>query len=184
MIAVGDVIDPETGEVYLDSGETFTKEASTSILASSRHGSDRPGNDQGRQIILTSLNEDPTNTHEEALLKIYQRLRPGNPPQLEKAKELFREKFQDANRYRLGKVGRFRINRKFDQDIPEIGNDAAARSITSTPSATSCKLRDERRPSSTTSTTWAIAGCAPSTSWPPTSCARASSSCAAPCRNA
>src|SRR5436190_1680112 len=71
------------------------------------------------QLILTSLNEDPTNTHEEALLKIYQRLRPGNPPQLEKDRELFREKFQDPNRYRLGKVGRFRINRKFDQEIPE-----------------------------------------------------------------
>jgi DNA-directed RNA polymerase subunit beta len=70
-------------------------------------------------LILASLREDPTNTHEEALLKIYQRLRPGNPPQLEKAKELFKEKFQDPNRYRLGKVGRFRINRKFDQDIPE-----------------------------------------------------------------
>ena len=38
---------------------------------------------------------------------------------MEKARELFKEKFQDANRYRLGKVGRFRINRKFDQDIPE-----------------------------------------------------------------
>src|SRR5437762_71589 len=76
----------------------------------------------GKQIdalILTSLKEDPTNTHEEALLKIYQRLRPGNPPQLEKARELFKEKFQDPNRYRLGKVGRFRINRKFDQEIPE-----------------------------------------------------------------
>src|SRR5437762_11411958 len=70
-------------------------------------------------LILTSLEEDPTNTHEEALLKIYQRLRPGNPPQLEKAKQLFEEKFQHPNRYRLGKVGRFRINRKFDQDIPE-----------------------------------------------------------------
>src|SRR5207237_8590964 len=70
-------------------------------------------------LTITSLNEDPTATHEEALLKIYQRLRPGNPPQLEKAKELFREKFQDPNRYRLGKVGRFRINRKFDQEIPE-----------------------------------------------------------------
>src|SRR5438132_13612620 len=70
-------------------------------------------------LILTSINEDTTKTHEEALLKIYQRLRPGNPPQLEKAKELFKEKFQDPNRYRLGKVGRFRINRKFNQDIPE-----------------------------------------------------------------
>ncbi len=117
-IAVGDVIDPETGEVYLDSGETFTEEKLDVIFAS-------PVTEVTiltkvkDPLILASLNEDPTNTHEEALLKIYQRLRPGNPPQLEKAKELFKEKFQDPNRYRLGKVGRFRINRKFDQDIEE-----------------------------------------------------------------
>ncbi|HEY2154132.1 MAG TPA: DNA-directed RNA polymerase subunit beta, partial [Isosphaeraceae bacterium] len=70
-------------------------------------------------LILQSLQEDPTTDHESALLRIYQRLRPGNPPQLEKAKELFHEKFFDTNRYRLGKVGRFRINRKFNQDIPD-----------------------------------------------------------------
>src|SRR5256714_717677 len=123
-IAVGDVIDPETGEVYVDSGEVITKEhldkifacglKSIAILVSK--------DDAGKAIdplIINSLKEDPTNTHEEALLRIYQRLRPGNPPQLEKARELFKEKFQDPNRYRLGKVGRFRINRKFDQDIPE-----------------------------------------------------------------
>jgi len=70
-------------------------------------------------IILKSLAEDPTDTHEAALLRIYARLRPGNPPQLEKAKQLFDEKFKDPNRYRLGKVGRFRINRKFEQTIPQ-----------------------------------------------------------------
>src|SRR5207244_7506905 len=70
-------------------------------------------------IVLNSLVEDGTDSHEAALLKIYTRLRPGNPQQLEKARELFREKFQDANRYRLGRVGRFRINRKFDQNVPE-----------------------------------------------------------------
>src|SRR5690606_10669530 len=58
-------------------------------------------------------------SHEEAILKIYSRLRPGNPPQIEKARTLFREKFFDEQRYRLGRVGRFRINRKFDQDVPE-----------------------------------------------------------------
>ncbi len=52
-------------------------------------------------------------------MRIYARLRPGNPPQLEKAKTLFSEKFYDENRYRLGRVGRFRINRKFDQNVPE-----------------------------------------------------------------
>ncbi len=116
--AVGDVIDPETGEVYLDSGETFTDEKLDVIFASATTEVTILTKVKD-PLILMSLKEDPTNTHEEALLKIYQRLRPGNPPQLEKAKELFKEKFQDPNRYRLGKVGRFRINRKFDQNIEE-----------------------------------------------------------------
>jgi DNA-directed RNA polymerase subunit beta len=116
--AVGDVIDPETGEVYLDSGETFTDEKLDIIFASAVAEVTILVKVKD-PLILASLKEDPTSTHEEALLKIYQRLRPGNPPQLEKAKELFKEKFQDPNRYRLGKVGRFRINRKFDQDIEE-----------------------------------------------------------------
>ncbi len=70
-------------------------------------------------LILNSILEDATASHEEALLRIYQRLRPGNPPQLEKAMDLFQEKFFDVNRYRLGRVGRFRINRKFNQDISD-----------------------------------------------------------------
>jgi DNA-directed RNA polymerase subunit beta len=118
LTAVGDVIDPETGEVYLESGQQFTEEKLDRIIASPVREVAVLGKVKD-DIILKSLDEDPTSTHEEALLKIYQRLRPGNPPQLEKAKQLFEEKFQDANRYRLGKVGRFRINRKFDQDIPE-----------------------------------------------------------------
>jgi DNA-directed RNA polymerase subunit beta len=124
VLAVGDVIDPETGEVYLESGEAFGREHIDKVYASGLKSVTvlnlKEGGPRGQDpLILNSLREDPTSTHEEALLKIYQRLRPGNPPQLEKAKELFKEKFQDANRYRLGKVGRFRINRKFDQDIPE-----------------------------------------------------------------
>lgn len=70
-------------------------------------------------LCLDSILEDPTSSYEDALLRIYQRLRPGNPPQLEKAVDLFKEKFFDVNRYRLGRVGRFRINRKFDQDVPD-----------------------------------------------------------------
>ena len=70
-------------------------------------------------LILNTLAEDTAESHEAALLKIYARLRPGNPPQLDKAETLFEEKFFDENRYRLGRVGRFRINRKFDQNVPE-----------------------------------------------------------------
>ncbi|HVK19118.1 MAG TPA: DNA-directed RNA polymerase subunit beta, partial [Fimbriiglobus sp.] len=118
MVAVDDVIDPETGEVYVDSGKPFTQDKVDKAVAS--HLKEvtvlAPQKDP---IIVTSLGEDGTDTHEAALLKIYQRLRPGNPAQLEKARELFREKFLDPNRYRLGRVGRFRINRKFDQNVPE-----------------------------------------------------------------
>jgi DNA-directed RNA polymerase subunit beta len=128
--AVGDVIDPETGEVLVQSCEVFTPEHFDKVAASGlREISILPQKDERGKpldlVVINSLKEekaayrDEVATHEAALLKIYQRLRPGNPPQLEKAKELFREKFQDPNRYRLGKVGRFRINRKFNQDVPE-----------------------------------------------------------------
>jgi DNA-directed RNA polymerase subunit beta len=117
-VACGDVIDPSTGEVLIESGSVITK-SSAQILADAKIGPITVLKEAKDPLILQSLQEDPTTDHESALLRIYQRLRPGNPPQLEKARELFHEKFFDTNRYRLGKVGRFRINRKFDQNIPE-----------------------------------------------------------------
>ena len=117
-IACGDVVDPSTGEVLIESGTTISK-TSAQVLADADLGEITVLVDAKDPLILQSLQEDPTTDHESALLRIYQRLRPGNPPQLEKARELFHEKFFDTNRYRLGKVGRFRINRKFNQTIPE-----------------------------------------------------------------
>ncbi|MBK9388500.1 MAG: DNA-directed RNA polymerase subunit beta [Planctomycetes bacterium] len=70
-------------------------------------------------LILNSLAEDPSESHEDALLKIYSKLRPGNPAAPEKARALFEEKFRDPQRYRLGRVGRFRLNRKFGRQTPE-----------------------------------------------------------------
>jgi DNA-directed RNA polymerase subunit beta len=117
-IACGDVVDPNTGEVLVESGSTISK-TTAQVLAEAELGDITVLQDARDPLILQSLQEDPTTDHESALLRIYQRLRPGNPPQLEKARELFAEKFFDTNRYRLGRVGRFRINRKFGQDVPE-----------------------------------------------------------------
>ena len=119
-ISVDDVIDPETGEVYVDAGKPFTNVNMDRIaLANIKEFEVLPYPKD--PIILQSIGEEGSDvlSHEQALLKIYQRLRPGNPAQLEKARDLFREKFADPNRYRLGRVGRFRINRKFDQTVPE-----------------------------------------------------------------
>ncbi len=63
-------------------------------------------------ILLNTLREDESQSHEEALLRIYRRLRPGNPTDEAKVREFFQDRFLNEQRYNLGSVGRFRINRK------------------------------------------------------------------------
>lgn len=115
MIVASPVVDPSTGEEYLSAGAEVSAEVLKKIV-----GSDLKEVEIIERvtdpIILNTVREDSARSHEEALLKIYARLRPGNPPQIDKAKKLFEEKFFDPARYRLGKVGRFRINRKFGQN--------------------------------------------------------------------
>jgi DNA-directed RNA polymerase subunit beta len=121
-IAIGDVVypfdSPRAGEIIVECGQKITKNAAETICTSGLKTVEVMG-DAKNPLLLNALADDPTGSHEEALLRIYQRLRPGNPPQLEKAKALFFEKFYDTNRYRLGRVGRFRINRKLGLSVSE-----------------------------------------------------------------
>ncbi len=121
-IAVDDVVYPtgseRAGEIIVEAGQKILKNVAE-IICTAGVKSVEVMESPKVQYILNSLAEDNTSSHEEALLRIYQRLRPGNPPQLEKARTLFHEKFFDVNRYRLGRVGRFRLNRKLNSDVPE-----------------------------------------------------------------
>jgi DNA-directed RNA polymerase subunit beta len=121
-IAVEDIVYPvgseRAGEILVESGQKITKNAAETICTSGVKSVEIMDLPQ-TMLLINALADDNTASHEEALLRIYQRLRPGNPPQLEKAKSLFHEKFYDTNRYRLGRVGRFRINRKLGLDVPE-----------------------------------------------------------------
>src|SRR4051812_10947760 len=121
-VAVGDIVYPvgseRAGEIIVETNQRITKTAAETICSSGLklvEVMDSPAT----PLLLNALGDDQATSHEEALLKIYQRLRPGNPPQLEKAKALFHEKFYDTNRYRLGRVGRFRVNRKLALNVPE-----------------------------------------------------------------
>jgi DNA-directed RNA polymerase subunit beta len=121
---VSPIIDEETGEELVKAGAMIGDNIEQ-ILASSLEEIDVIS-DVGDELILNTIAEERgvagdmnVTEHEAALLQLYARLRPGNPPQVDKARQLFAEKFFDDNRYRLGKVGRFRINRKFDLDVPE-----------------------------------------------------------------
>ncbi len=121
-LAVDDIVYPSTsdraGEIIVASGGAISAEAAEVICTSGVTGVEVMEKPRS-PLIFNSLADDNTSSHEEALLRIYQRLRPGNPPALEKARALFHEKFYDENRYRLGKVGRFRINRKLNLGVSE-----------------------------------------------------------------
>ncbi len=123
QISAEEIKNPETGEILLSCGEVITESFATKLLKerdpNNKNASVRIVTEVADPLILNTLKEDPSQSYEDALIRIYQRLRPGNPPQLAKAKELFYEKFFNPNKYRLGRVGRFRINRKFGQKVPE-----------------------------------------------------------------
>jgi DNA-directed RNA polymerase subunit beta len=121
------IVDTDTGEELVGAACQIG-EAAGKIQASSLKKV-RVVADASDPLILNTIAAEQTDQfieqgvaeteHEAALLRIYGRLRPGNPPQVDKARQLFNEKFFDENRYRIGKVGRFRINRKFGIDLPE-----------------------------------------------------------------
>lgn len=117
MWAVGPIVDTESGEIIAKAGTQIGDRVN--LIQSSGIKKIEVVEKVRDPLILNTLAEDDCETHENALLKFYMRLRPGNPPNADKAKAFFVEKFFDMNRYRLGKVGRFRLNRKFDQNVSE-----------------------------------------------------------------
>jgi len=62
--------------------------------------------------ILATLQKDPAKTQEEALIEIYKRLRPGEPPTVDSAKSLINAMFYDPRRYEMARVGRYKYNKK------------------------------------------------------------------------
>src|SRR3954464_7732335 len=119
-VAATDVIDEATGEVILQCNE----EATESKLDELREH----GITQVKILFIDNLNvgsylrdtliADKLQSPEEAIMEIYRRLRPGDPPTLETAQNLFNNLFFNAERYDLSKVGRLKLNYKFGVDEP------------------------------------------------------------------
>ncbi len=117
VVLVEDLVDAERGVVLARSFEPLTKTIIRAI--------DEAGITKVRVIdtmvdegtIIRCLKKDPTRNEEEALKEIYKRLRPGEPPTTANARALLKRLFQDAKRYDLGRVGRYKINQKLGLDI-------------------------------------------------------------------
>ena len=117
-ISAHDVIDSTTGEVLLE----CNNEISEQVLDQLRQHDvrrlevlfteDQPG---GGPLRLT-LAQDKLTTPDDAILEIYRRLRPGDPPTLQTATTFFNNLFFNAERYDLSKVGRLKLNHKLFGD--------------------------------------------------------------------
>jgi DNA-directed RNA polymerase subunit beta len=73
--------------------------------------------DAEHQYLDSTLERDPTHSHEEGLVEMYKKLRPGDPPTLENARSLISSLFFNDRRYSLNRVGRYKLNRRLG--VPE-----------------------------------------------------------------
>jgi DNA-directed RNA polymerase subunit beta len=70
-------------------------------------------------FILNTLEKDPSTREEEALIEVFKKQRPGEPPTVENARNLLNALFFDPKRYDLTKVGRYKLNQRLQVDVPE-----------------------------------------------------------------
>src|SRR5256885_10198949 len=69
--------------------------------------------------IVNTLEKDPSTNEDEALIEVFKKQRPGEPPTLDNARNLLRGLFFDPKRYDLTKVGRYKLNQRLEVDVPD-----------------------------------------------------------------
>jgi DNA-directed RNA polymerase subunit beta len=119
-VAAHDVVDENTGEVLLECNEEISDEKLEELRTR--------GIKEFKVLFIDNLNVGPflrdtlnldkISSPEEAIMEIYRRLRPGDPPTIETATNLFMNLFFNPERYDLSKVGRLKLNFKFTLDEP------------------------------------------------------------------
>lgn len=109
-----DIIDPETKSKIVAKGTIVTRDTLQDVKAKGIKSMTITRVEVPE--IVGTLKKDHTKSTDEALIDIYHRLRPGDPPTKESAKNLVDRLFFDPKRYDLSKVGRFVLNRKMNTD--------------------------------------------------------------------
>ena len=117
----GEVVSIERNEIILDRDTILEQEHIDQIVESNAktillHKEDERSVDYN--IIHNTLQKDPTNSEKEAVEHIYRQLRNAEPPDEETARDIIDKLFFSDQRYNLGDVGRYRMNKKLELDIP------------------------------------------------------------------
>ena len=118
----GEVVSIERNEVIMERETVITKENMEDIIDSGAstillHKDAESANKYS--IVFNTLQKDPTNSEKDAVLYIYKQLRNADPADEASAKEVIQNLFFSDKRYDLGKVGRYRINKKLGLDTDE-----------------------------------------------------------------
>ncbi len=118
--AAADVVDPATGEVILEANEELSERV---IAMAQEKNVERieiffPEKDEIGPVLSATLKKDPIQKHEEALIEIYRRLRPGDPPTLDSSRNLFENMFFNSQKYDFSRVGRLKLNTKLKLSTP------------------------------------------------------------------
>ncbi|MEW6642970.1 MAG: DNA-directed RNA polymerase subunit beta [Pseudomonadota bacterium] len=116
-----DLVNPKTGEIHAEAGDEIT-DKSLKVLNEIGY-KELPILDIDHvnvgPYIRNTLSADKNMTREDALFDIYRVMRPGEPPTLESAQNMFQSLFFDAERYDLSAVGRVKMNMRLELDAPD-----------------------------------------------------------------
>jgi DNA-directed RNA polymerase subunit beta len=118
--SVADVVNRQTGEVLLEANKPLTGELWQAFAEGGITEVDVffPERDDIGLVLSRTLDKDAIRSSKEALIEIYRKLRPGDPPTLETATNLFRGMFFDPRKYDFSRVGRLKFNIKMGLDTP------------------------------------------------------------------
>ena len=116
-----DLMDPESGEVHAEAGDEITEDLITLIDAQGITGIRILAIDHNTvgAYLRNTLALDKNTNREEALIDIYRVMRPGEPPTLETAENLFHSLFFDDERYDLSAVGRVKMNARLELECED-----------------------------------------------------------------
>ena len=118
--SVADIVNRQTGEVLLEANKPLTADLWQAFAEAGITEVDVffPERDDIGLVLSRTLDKDSIRTSKEALIEIYRKLRPGDPPTLETATNLFRGMFFDPRKYDFSRVGRLKFNIKMGLDTP------------------------------------------------------------------
>ncbi len=115
-----DVVDMETGEVIVDANHELTPTLVGKIIDAGVGSFEVffPERDEVGTVISSTIKKDPVKSEKDALIEIYRKLRPGDPPTVDTATQLFQGMFFDHRKYDFSRVGRMKFSIKL-HDSPE-----------------------------------------------------------------